>query len=140
MGAETIIQIARLIADKTGLERPLTLFGSSEGDESPRQILREIEWTCHFLGRHFEDWAGYTAGSVGADTDDVALGASFTADTDVAWPDDELLITAVVYRIDQSDGLGDPMDYDDFLSTMTDLLWDDAANSDDYSTSDIGMP
>lgn len=140
MGTKTILALASRIADKTGLERPQTLFGSNEGDESPREILRELEWTCHFLGRHFPDWTGYTAGSVGADKDGGVLGLSFTKDTDIAWPDDELLITAVTYRVDQDDGVGDIENYSDFMSAMTDLFWDDAANEDDYSTTDTGMP
>ncbi len=133
-----LLELARTIADETGLERPDDLFGdSNEGDITDRRIVRAIEWICRHLTRDW-NWPGIPFGQVGTNRDGEAI-KRFASNEDVPWPDEELIIQAAVWKIRMADGLADQADYQLLDATIVDLIW--RAEEDElYSTVDSGMP
>lgn len=138
MGTRPILAIARDVAGEAGLSRPQTLFGFAEGDESGQRLLRAITWVCRYLGRHYaEGFPTYTSGSVGTDVNGAALGMVFSADSDVAWCDDELLHLGAVWKILHGDGLADGVRAIEFDQAVIDFVWTGAASAEAYRSSEM---
>lgn len=142
MGTRTILEIARDVAGETGLSRPLTLFGFAEGDEAGQRLLRAMIWVCRYLARHYgEGFADvYTSGSIGKDVGGYDLGMVFAADSDVAWPDDELLHLGAVWKILHGDNLADGVRASEFDQAVIDFVWNGAGAKSAYQTADVGIP
>ncbi|MEQ1671398.1 MAG: hypothetical protein ABL893_11110 [Hyphomicrobium sp.] len=139
MGTRTILEIALDVASETGLQRPVSLFGFAEGDETAVQLRRAITWTCRYLARHFA-FKEYTAGSIGKTTAGVPLGMAFAADTDAAWPPDEIVHLGTLWRMEHGDLIEDPTDARDFDKAVTEWIWTQSASPNGYRTLDAGMP
>jgi hypothetical protein len=133
----TLFELAHTIADETGLERPTALFEGQDGDLTARRIVRAVEWLCKMLVRDY-DWPGIEQNQVGKDKYGKQL-KHFLADTDIPWPNEEIVIQGAVYRIRQQDGLADRADWDLLCDAIIDIIWR-IEPDEPYGVLDPGMP
>ena len=137
----TLLELARDIADETGLERPESLFpGADAGDTSGLRIVRATEWLCRYLTRNW-NWPEVPFGMVGVSAAGDPL-QQFASGYDWPWPDRELVILGAAWRLRAQDGLADRSDFALLDETITDLVWraQEQAGGRAYSAIDAGMP